>query len=219
IDAFGIQCWTSIQENYGACSCTTMSRLGDEGCPCACESDILGTMSMHACMLASGRPAGLADWNNLHNEDDELVNIWHCGVFPKAFARTGPVIGVQEIIASGAGVGRENAVGVVEFIAKDGPITLSRVTQDADGEWRAMMAEGAFEHNSAQTFGGYGWCRIPNLQRLYRNVLLGHFPHHVAFTQEHVAAALWEAFGNYLGFKVHHAKQETPGLYTPEIPF
>ena len=37
IDALAIQCWTSIQANYGVCSCTTMSRLGDEGMPCACE--------------------------------------------------------------------------------------------------------------------------------------------------------------------------------------
>ena len=49
VDAMAIQCWTSIQANYGVCSCTTMSRLGDEGVPCACEADILGAMSMHAC--------------------------------------------------------------------------------------------------------------------------------------------------------------------------
>ena len=100
IDAFGVQCWTSIQANYGVCSCTAMSRLGDEGVPCACESDILGTLSMHAAMLASSSPAGLADWNNLHNEDDELANIWHCGVFPASFAKSRPKLGVQEIIAS-----------------------------------------------------------------------------------------------------------------------
>ena len=64
-----------------------MSRLGDEGIPCACEADILGALSMHACLLASGSPAGLADWNNLHHDDDELANVWHCGVFPASFAR------------------------------------------------------------------------------------------------------------------------------------
>ena len=58
VDAMGIQCWTSIQANYGVCSCTTMSRLGEEGVPCACESDILGTLSMHAAMLASAVAIG-----------------------------------------------------------------------------------------------------------------------------------------------------------------
>jgi len=219
IDAFGIQCWTSIQANYGVCSCTTMSRLGDEGCPCACESDIMGTLSMHAAMLASDSPAGLADWNNLHNEDDELANIWHCGVFPASFAKTPPKLGVQEIIASGGAASYEDSQCTVEFIARPGPLTLLRVTQDSEAGWHAVVAEGNIEDNPAVTFGAYGWCRIPNLQRLYREVLLRHFPHHVALTPSHVGNVLWEAFGNYLGMNVYYAVQETPGLYTPRLPF
>jgi len=219
IDAFGIQCWTSIQANYGVCACTSMSRLGDEGIPCACEADIMGTLSMHAAMLASGRPAGLADWNNLHNEDDELATIWHCGVFPASFAKTPPKLGVQEIIASSGAAKYEDSQCTVEFIAKPSPLTLFRVTQDADCGWHAAIAEGAFEDNPAVTFGGYGWCRIPNLQRLYREVLLRHFPHHVGMTQTHVGNVLWEAFGNYLGMNVYHATQDTPGLYTTRLPF
>ncbi len=219
IDAFGVQCWTSIQANYGVCSCASMSRLGDEGIPCACESDIMGTLSMHAAMLASGNAAGLADWNNLHNEDDELANMWHCGVFPASFAKTPPKLGVQEIIASSGAAKYEDSQCTVEFIAKPSPLTLFRVTQDPDCGWHAMVAEGKIEDNRAVTFGGYGWCRIPNLQRLYRDVLLRQFPHHVAITQSHVANVLWEAFGNYLGMNVYHATQETPGLYTPSLPF
>lgn len=219
LDALGIQCWTSIQANYGVCSCTTMSRFGDDGYPSACEADILGTMSMHACLLASGTPAGLADWNNLHNDDDQLVNIWHCGVFPKAFAKERPKLGVQEIIASSGAARYEDSEGVVEFEAKPSPLTLCRVTQDPDGDWKVMLAQGAFEDNAAKTFGGYGWCRISNLQSLYRDVLLRHFPHHVAITQGHVANIIWEAFGTYFGFKMYAADQSSPGLYTPQPPF
>jgi len=219
IDAFGIQCWTSMQANYGVCSCTAMSRLGDEGTPCACESDIMGTLSMHAAMLASGYPAGLADWNNLHNEDDELCNIWHCGVFPASFAKGGAKLGVQEIIASSGAAAYEDSQCTVELVAEPGPLTLFRVTQDPDCGWHAMVAHGGFEDNKAVTFGGYGWCRIPNLQRLYRNVLLRHFPHHVAITRSHVGNVLWEAFGNYLGMNVYHGAQHTPGLYTSRLPF
>lgn len=219
IDAFGVQCWNSIQANYGVCSCTTMSRLGDEGTPCACESDVLGALSMHAALLASGSPAALADWNNLHNEDDELVNVWHCGVMPKTFAKTQPKLGLQEIIASSGAAKYEDSEGTVEFLAKPSPLTLCRVTQDADGHWKAMLAQGQIEDNPAETFGAYGWCRIPQLQRLYRDVLLRHFPHHVAITQTHVGNVLWEALGNYLGMNVYHATQETPGQYTPWLPF
>jgi len=203
LDALAIQCWTSIQANYGVCSCTTMSRLGDEGVPCACEADILGTLSMHACYLASQTPAALADWNNLHNDDSELANLWHCGVFPKSFAKERPRLGVQEIIASSGAARYEDSEGVVEFVSKPGPVTLCRATQDPEGGWKVVIAEGEIEDNPAVTFGAYGWCRIPGLPRLYRDVLLRHFPHHVAMTQGHVAASLREAFGNYLGFEVY----------------
>lgn len=219
IDAFGIQCWTSIQANYGVCSCAAMARLGDEGIPCACESDIMGTLSMHAAMLASGSAAALADWNNLHNEDDELANVWHCGVFPASFAKTRPKLGVQEIIASGGAASYDDSQCTLEFVAKPSPLTLFRVTQDPEAGWHAAVAEGKIEDNPAETFGAYGWCRIPKLQRLYRDVLLRHFPHHVAITQSHVGNVLWEAFGNHLGMNVYHATQETPGLYTPRLPF
>jgi len=219
LDALAIQCWTSIQANYGVCSCLSMSRLGDEGVPCACESDILGTMSMHACQLASDSPAALADWNNLHNEDDELANVWHCGVFPKSFAKTQPKLGVQEIIASSGAAKYEDSEGTVEFVARPSALTLCRVTQDPEGAWKAVVAEGKIEENRAETFGAYGWCRIAHLQRLYRDVLLRHFPHHVAITQSHVGNALWEALGNYLGMQVYHATQDTPGMYTPRLPF
>ncbi len=219
VDAFGIQCWTSIQANYGVCSCTTMSRFGNEGVPSACEADIMGTLSMHAAMLAADSPAGLADWNNLHNDDDELVNVWHCGVFPAAFARTPVKLGVQEIIASSGAARYEDSEGTIEFVARENPVTLVRVTQDPGGDLKAVIAEGRIENNDAVTFGCYGWCRLPNLQRLYREVLLQHFPHHVAITQGHVGNVVWEALGNYFGMKVYHATQETPGLYTSRRPF
>jgi L-fucose isomerase-like protein len=219
VDALAIQCWTSLQKNFGVCSCTTMARFGDEGFPSACEADILGAMSMHAVMLASGRPAALADWNNLHNEDDELANLWHCGVFPASFSRRGARIAVHELMVAGGGAPRDRAYGVVELVAAPSPLTLCRLTQDADGAWKAVIAQGTIEPNRAETLGGYGWCRIERLLHLYRDVLLRHFPHHVAITQTHVGNVLWEALGNYLGMNVFHAAQQTPGLYTPWLPF
>lgn len=219
ITAFAIQCWTSIQQNYGICSCTTMSRLTDAFLPAACEADILGTLSMHACQLASGQAAALADWNNLHNEDDDLVNIWHCGVFPKAFAKSQPKLSVHGILVSAGGAPAEQAEGIVELQMKEMPLTLSRITQSSEGGWKSLIAQGQVENNPASTAGSYGWCRIKDLQSLYRDVLLRHFPHHVAITPSHVGNVLWEAFGNYLDFEVYHSKQAAPGRYQPAFPF
>ena len=216
LDAMGIQCWTSIQENLGICACTTMSRFDDRGIPCACEADIMGTLSMHALQLASGGPSCLADWNNLHNEDNELVNCWHCGVFPTSWAKNAPKMGCQEIIAGATG--RDKAMGVVEFVMQDGPVTLCRATQDNEGAFKVALAEGCVEPNKAETFGSYGWVRIPGIGKLYKNVLLRHFPHHVAMNRATVGNVLWEAFGNYLGFDVFTADR-TCGAWTPELPF
>lgn len=217
LDALAIQCWTSLQANLGMCACTTMARLGDVGIPCACESDIMGTLSMHALRLASQGSTGLADWNNVHNEDPDLVNIWHCGVFPASFAKTRPKMGVQEIIAETTG--RDNAWGVCEFICKEGPITIARVTQDNYGEFKAVVVPAAFEENKANTFGAYGWARVKNLTDLYRDVLCRHFPHHTAFTEGDVSEAIWEAFGNYFDFEMYTSGQAVPGLWTPKPPF
>jgi L-fucose isomerase-like protein len=196
-----------------------MSRFGEDGVPAACEADILGALSMHSLLLASGSPAALADWNNLHNDDDELVNVWHCGVFPASFAKEKPKLGAADILIASGGAPREQAEGTVHFVTKPGPVTLARVTQDPGGSWKALIAHGALEDNAAKTFGTYGWCRIPHLQDLYRNVLVRHFPHHVAMTQTHVGNVLWEAFGNYLGFEMYHAMQAVPGAYSDRAPF
>ena len=216
LDALGIQCWTSMQANMGICSCTTMSRFDDKGIPCACEADMLGTLSMHALQLAAQSPACLADWNNVHNDDPELINCWHCGVFPMSWAKQKPVMGCQTIIAGTTG--RENAMGVAEFVMQDGPVTLARATQNNQGAFKVAVAQGCVEANDATTFGAYGWVRLPGIQKLYRDVLLRNFPHHVAMTRAHVGNVLWEAFGNYLGFEVFTA-ENTEGKWTPEMPF
>ncbi|KKL57179.1 hypothetical protein LCGC14_2237990, partial [marine sediment metagenome] len=216
LDALGVQCWTSIQENLGICSCATMSRFDDRGIPCACEADMLGTLSMHALQLASGSPSCLADWNNLHNEDPELVNCWHCGVFPASWAKGTAKMGCHGIIAKT--VGRDNAMGVLEFVMQDGPVTLCRATQTAEGSFKVALAEGRVEPNKAETFGAYGWVRIPKIDRLYKDVLLRHFPHHIAMNRSTVGNVLWEAFGNYLGFDVYTACN-AGGAWSPVLPF
>jgi len=202
LDALAVQCWTSIQQNYGVCACTTLSRLGDLGLPAACEADIPGALTMHALQLASGQAAALADWNNLHNSDPDLVNLWHCGVFPKSLGQRKPRLETHPILRDSGAVPAEKAGGIVEILLAEMPVTLARVTHDAGGNWKVLVAQGRIENNSAATGGSYGWCRINNLSGLYRDVLLRHFPHHVALTRGSVGIALREAFERYLGLAV-----------------
>lgn len=69
IDAVAIQCWDSLEQNYGCAACVTMSMLGEKLIPAACEVDIAGAVSMYALTLASQHQSALLDWNNNFAED------------------------------------------------------------------------------------------------------------------------------------------------------
>ena len=218
MDAVAIQCWNSLQLNYGIVACGVLARLGDRGIPVACEADVLGALSMHALRLAADSPAALLDWNNLHNDDPELANLWHCGVYPPSFGKDKPKLVPQGIMSKH--IGPEISTGAMELTVKPGPATVCRVTQGLPGEgWKVFIGQGAFEDNEAKTFGAGGWCRLPGLQEIYRDILLDGFVHHAAVTQAHVGNVLYEVFGNYLGMKVYHGGQAVPGLYRRALPF
>src|SRR6202012_3869072 len=44
LDATAIQCWTSVQENYGCNVCTLMSMMSEKFLPSACEVDVTGVL-------------------------------------------------------------------------------------------------------------------------------------------------------------------------------
>ena len=52
-----IQCWTSMEENFGVAPCTAMSMMSNNLLPSACETDIGGLVGMYAMI---GHPDGQA---------------------------------------------------------------------------------------------------------------------------------------------------------------
>jgi len=79
-----IQCWTSIEENFGIMPCTAMSMLSERLIPAACEVDLTGALGMYALQLASGKPSALVDWNNNFDDDPDKAILFHCSNFPKS---------------------------------------------------------------------------------------------------------------------------------------
>ena len=216
LDAVAVQCWSSLQQNWGTCACTPLARLTNSGVLAACEADVLGAASMHALTLATGAPSGLADWNNLHNEDDELVNIWHCSAFAPCFASEKPRVSVNPIL--GETYGFDKVAGTLAYKMKEQPLTLFRLSHDPKEGYAAAICHGQVEANRAETFGAYGWTRIKGLLPFYRDVILRHFPHHIGFAAGLVGDTLWEAFGNYLGTKVFVPGERPTGEWLPEPP-
>jgi L-fucose isomerase-like protein len=203
LDAVSIQCWSSMQENFGVVPCAIMSMSSDSLLPAACEADVTGAVSMLALVLASGRPAALVDWNNNYGDDPDKAVVFHCSNLPRTImVDETPRMESNAILAKT--FGRENAYGTLVGRVKANPFTYLRVsTDDIDGRICAYMGEGEFTPDALGTFGGYGVVHVPRLQRLLAYICENGFEHHVALAQARVAPVLSEALVKYLGWPVY----------------
>lgn len=202
LDATAIQCWTSVQENYGCNVCTLMSMMSEKLMPSACEVDVTGVLTMHAMQLAGCTPAALVDWNNNYADDDDKCVLFHCGNWAKSFL---PDIKISTAPILGSILGVENTYGALDGRTPAGPLTYGRITTaDAEGKIRCYVGEGELTNDKLDTFGNRAVAKVPNLQGVLRHVCEKGFEHHVVMTQSHSAAILAEAFGNYFGWDVYN---------------
>jgi len=203
-----VQCWTSMENNYGIVPCAVMSILSESCVPAACEVDITGCLSMYVLQCACQSPAALLDWNNNYGNEENKAVVFHCSNLPSSFFSSCRME-AQEIIA--ATVGRENACGTVCGRIKSGPFTFLRLTtDDASGTIRGYAGEGCFTDDPLDTFGGFGVAEIPRLQNLLRHICLHGFEHHVAACRSLAAQAVAEALRIYLKWQVAiHPSQTT----------
>ena len=202
LDANAIQCWTSLQQNYGCNVCTSASMFSEGMIPSACEVDVTGTLSMYAMQLASGSPSALVDWNNNYADDDEKCVLFHCGNWAKSFL---PDIEISNAPILGTSVGVENTYGALDGRTPASPLTFGRITtDDAKGVMKAYVGEGQLTDDELKTFGNRAVAKIPGLQGLMQYVCKNGFEHHVVMNASHTSAALKEAFENYMGWEVYH---------------
>jgi len=203
IDACAVQCWTSIQENYGCAACTAMSMLGEKLIPSACEVDIAGAVSMYALTLASGNPSALLDWNNNFGEDREMCVVTHCSNYPKSFM--GSPVEISNLDILGASLGCDRSFGAIKGKVAVGPMTFFRMdTDDTAGEVRAYLGEGEFTDDPYDMAGGIGVCRVEKLQQLMKFMCKNGFEHHVGMARSRCAAVIEEAVANYLDWDLYY---------------
>jgi L-fucose isomerase-like protein len=202
LDATAIQCWTSLQQNYGCNVCTSMSMMSENMLPSACEVDVTGTLTMYAMQLASGSPSALVDWNNNYASDNEKVVLFHCGNWAKSFL---PDIEISTAPILGTAVGEENTYGALAGRTPASPLTYGRIsTDDTKGIIKAYVGEGRLTDDELQTFGTRAVAKINDLQGLMKHVCKTGFEHHVVMNASKTAAVLKEAYENYMGWEVYH---------------
>ncbi len=201
LDATAIQCWTSLQQNYGCNVCTSMSMMSENMLPSACEVDVTGTLSMYAMQLASGSPSALVDWNNNYADDDTKCVLFHCGNWAKSFL---PDITISTAPILGTSVGTENTYGALDGRTPAMPLTYGRIsTDDCKGVIKAYVGEGDLTNDALNTFGNRAVAQIGNLQGLMQYVCKNGFEHHVVMNASKTAGILKEAFENYLGWETY----------------
>ncbi|QDU90425.1 hypothetical protein Pla175_38290 [Pirellulimonas nuda] len=201
LDATAIQCWTSVQQNFGCNVCTLMSMMSENYMPSACEVDVTGVLTMYAMQLAAGSPAALVDWNNNYGDDDDKCTLFHCGNWAKSFL---PDIKIGTAPILGSTLGVENTYGALEGRTPAGPLTYGRLTTaDTEGRIRAYVGQGDLTNDALDTFGTRAVARVPRLQDLLKRVCREGFEHHVVMTMSHSAAIFAEAMETYLDVETY----------------
>ncbi|QEE28219.1 fucose isomerase [Terriglobus albidus] len=206
LTATAIQCWSSMQKNFGVNVCTIMSMMSEQMLPSACEVDIAGVVSMYALQLASKKPSALVDWNNNYGNDPDKCVLFHCGNWAKDFL---PDIRIGTAPILGTVLGEQNTVGALEGRTPAGPLTFGRVsTDDLQGKIRAYVGNGLFTDDPLDTFGTRAVAHVPKLQKLMHVICKNGFEHHAAMNGSHCAEPVAEALGTYMGWDVYHHHAE-----------
>lgn len=162
IDAVAVQCWDSLEQNYGCAACVTMSMLGEKLLPAACEVDIAGAVSMYALTLAAQGQSALLDWNNNFAEDRNKCVCTHCGNFPKSFVRNDLKLGTLGVL--GRTLGKVNTFGAVYGKVTKGDFTFFRIsTDDTKGAIKAYLGTGEITDDPYGMDGCIAVTKVNNL--------------------------------------------------------
>jgi len=215
-DASAIQCWSSLQNNFGCATCLTMSMMGEKLAPSACEVDVMGAVSMYALALAANAPSAILDWNNNYGREADKCVCTHCGNYPKSFIGQTPEISELDVL--GTVLPKERCFGAVKGKVKAGPMTYFRAsTDDRLGVVKTYVGEGEFTDDPFAMDGGIAVTKVARLRRLLGLVARNGFEHHVAMVRGQWAAAVAEATGRYLGWPTyfHRAEPDTDGFASP----
>jgi L-fucose isomerase-like protein len=202
LDASAIQCWTSIQDNFGCAACLSMSMMGERFMPSACEMDVAGVVSMYALLLASGNIPGFLDWNNNYGDEKDKCACTHCSNYPKSFM--GSEIEISNLDILGETIGRDKCFGAIKGHVAPGPMTFFRIsTDDSKGQIKGYLGQGEFTDDPFEMDGGIAVCKVPHLRELLAYLCQNGFEHHVAMTRSHCAEVLREAISKYMKWNLY----------------
>lgn len=189
--AAAIQCWDSLQEEMGICSCFVNAVLAGEGFPLACEADIHGAISSLLLQSATltPQPTFLADLTIRHPENDNAELLWHCGPFPPELAAGERRVDRHFVLPS-------HAPGVCSWKLRGGDVSLIRF-DGIGGEYSLFCGEGRMIDGPFNQ-GTYGYVEVEDWPLWEEKLVRGPYIHHIAGAYGSCAPVFAEAC-RYLG--------------------
>jgi L-fucose isomerase-like protein len=173
LDGMAIRCWPELPTELGACPCSSLSRLADEGTPTACERDVYGVVTMLLMEQLGSGTTYLVDTVDL-DADANVVRLWHCGSAATALAAD-PGDARQFVHCN-------RKLGVAgNFPLRTGPVILARLTEDPSrpGHLRLLLAAGESVPEPNRFQGNTAAVRLDgDATRFLTGLVTGGFPHH-----------------------------------------
>ena len=183
-----IRCWPEFPTQLGACPCSALSRLADEGTPTACERDVYGAVTMLLLEALGADATYLVDTVDLDAEAN-VVRLWHCGSAATALAAD-PTRATQSTHCN-------RKLGVAgDFPLRTGPVIMARLTEDpaAPGRLRLLLAGGESGPEPNRFQGNTAAVRLDsNAADFVNGLVTGGFPHHTVLAWTDVRPRLRSA--------------------------
>jgi L-fucose isomerase-like protein len=146
---------------------------------------------------------------------------FHCGNTPICRLRDDAAIKYQLIMKRSLEPDGEPDItrGTLEGDMMPSVTTMFRLHSAPDTKLQAYIAQGEILPTRTGSFGGIGVFAFPNMERFYRNVLVGkHYPHHTAVAFDHIGSSLFEIF-RYFGVGDVEYNRPAGERYPGENPF
>jgi L-fucose isomerase-like protein len=194
LSALGMQCWYSMQDLMGMQTCALFGRLTAAGMLTACETDMLGSLSM---MVSYNSALGesvphFIDWTIQHRENENRLLTWHCGNSPACLAND-PHKTALRARGDMAGVlvpdSGDTQAGMYQFQLKPGKVTFCRLAE-YDDKWKMLITTGEIIPSDDVLAGTWAWVEVKDHARLYRTLVEEGFIHHASMIHGDQTASL-----------------------------
>jgi L-fucose isomerase-like protein len=194
LSAMAMSCWPAIQALYNFSTCSLFGRLTGQGMLTACETDILGALSMQVNYQAAlgEQVPHFVDWTIQHRENENLLLAWHCGNAPTSLARDPATVALRsrnDMLGELPVIAGDSQAGLFQFQLKAGEVTFCRLAE-YDDQWKMLITKGEIIPSDEILAGTWAWVEVKDHARLYRTLVEEGFIHHASMIHGNQVDAL-----------------------------